>query len=167
MIFKDHVPRFETFLTTKTYSTDESIELLALGSISLCVTLTNVLCIFVMGYIFLKVKEVVPASEDQRQFWKHDIKIARDYNKTLHADEGHKLQQEAAEFHGKMSDNFKGVGAELLKLNNYAHTNTWSPSQRHHHRRDHNTRTSLRELDSFYMSLSKNNANEKHHRHFT
>lgn len=108
MIFKDIGPRFESFVKEKKYSDDQAIELLALGGISLCVTLTNVLCIYMMGCIFLKIKEVAPASEDQRQFWKHDIKIARDYNKTIHADEGQKLQEELAQFQDNASDNFKG-----------------------------------------------------------
>jgi hypothetical protein len=161
--------RFELFVPVVNYSDNQALELLALGAISLCVTLTNVLCIFVMGYIFLKVKEVAPASDEQRQFWKHDIKIARDYNKTVNADEGKKLQEELAQFHENASENFKGVGAELLKQSNYPHTNTWSPLTLRHYRKEvYNTRTSLREFETLYTSLSgKNVSGEKHHRHIS
>lgn len=119
-----------------------------------------------MGYIFLKVKEVAPASDEQRQFWKHDIKIARDYNKTIHADEGAQLQKGLAQFHDNASD-FRGVGAELLKQSHYPHTNTWSPLTLRHYRKEvYNTRTSLRELDALYVNLSgKNAGSEKHRRH--
>lgn len=166
MIFKDF-GRFDTFVESKKYSDDQAIELLALGGISLCVTLTNVLCIYVMGFFFLKVKEVAPASDHQRQFWKHDIKIARDYNKTVHADEGRKLQEELNHFHEHESDNFKGVGAELLKQSFHPHA-TWSPLTLRHYRKElHNTRTSLREFEALYMGMGgKNAGGEKHHRHF-
>lgn len=167
MIFKNTVPRFQSIVKGNSYSDTEALELLAMGCVSLCVTLTNVLCIYMMGFIFLKIKEVVPVSDNQRQFWKHDIKIARDYNKTLNAEEGIKLQKDAAQFE-ETCDNFKGVGAELLKQRHYTHTNTWSPlSFRHHRKEAYNTRTSLRELEALYMSFSgKNVAGEKHHRHF-
>lgn len=81
------------------YSDNQAIELLNLGLISLCVTLTNVLCIYGISCIVLKVKEVAPVSDEQRQFWKHDIKIARAYNKTVNADEGKTLAEELAQFH--------------------------------------------------------------------
>lgn len=168
-IFKGKGPRFDSFLTTRKYSDNESIELLALGGISLCVTLTNVLCIYVMGFIFLKIKEVAPVvSADQRQFWKHDIKVARDYNKTVNAEEGQKLKEEIGKFREHESENFKGVGAELLR--GYPH-HTWSPlSIRHHHnhhRKDTVTaRASLHDLEALYVStLSGKSATDKHHRH--
>lgn len=81
-------------------------------------TLTNVISVYVMGIIFLKLKEVAPVADAaQRQFWRHDIKIARDYNKTLHADEGKRVQDDFAEFNENAVENFKGVGAELLRPN--------------------------------------------------
>jgi hypothetical protein len=41
----------------------------------------------------LQIKEVAPKSsrEDLDVFWKHDIKIARDHNRTMHGDEGKNL----------------------------------------------------------------------------
>lgn len=165
LIFKDVSPQFQSFIKENKYSDNQAVELLALGAISLCVTLTNVFCIYIMGFIFLKVKEVAPASDDQRQFWKHDIKIARDYNKTLHADDGVKLKEELAQFHENASENFKGVGAELLRQSHFPHSNTLT--LRHHRKETHNTQTSLRDFDALYMNLSgRNVGSEKHHRHF-
>lgn len=165
LIFKDIDPRFQNFLKEKVYAEDEALELLTLGSISLLVTLTNVLCIYVMGCIFLKVKEVAPVSPDQRQFWQHDIKIARDYNKTVHADEGLRLKEELEKF---QEDEFRGVGAELLRLSHYPHTNTWSPLTLRNHRKEvHNTRTSIHDFEGLYSSLSGKNVNafDRSHRH--
>ncbi|XP_046397947.1 uncharacterized protein LOC124164586 isoform X2 [Ischnura elegans] len=70
------------------YSDNQSAELAMLGVVSLCLTLVNIACIFVAAVLVLKVKEVAPqASKDEmRRFWKHDIKIARDYNRTMHGD---------------------------------------------------------------------------------
>jgi hypothetical protein len=56
-----------------------------MGLISLCLTTVNVISIFIMAYLVLKIKEVAPYSSmsaSTRRFWKEDIKIARDYNKT-------------------------------------------------------------------------------------
>ena len=166
MIFRNTIPRFQTFVKEKSYSDTEAIELLAMGCVSLCVTLTNVLCIYMMGFIFLKIKEVAPVSDSQRQFWKHDIKIARDYNKTVHAEDGLLLQKELAHFQ-ENSDEFKGVGAELLRQSNYTHTNTWSPLTFRHYRKEvYNTRTSVGDLEAYYLSR-KNVPTEKHHRAFS
>jgi hypothetical protein len=163
MIFRDQ--GFRVTVETKKYFDDQAYEQLARGGISLCVTLTNVLCVYLMGFIFLKVKEVAPVvSDDQRQFWKHDIKIARDYNKTVHADEGKKMREQFAELHENASETFKGVGAELLKASHYPHTNTWSPlTLRHHRNQAYNNQTTLREIDARYLNLPS----ERHHRHYS
>ncbi|XP_071451791.1 uncharacterized protein [Hetaerina americana] len=73
---------------TYVYSENVSEELAMFGVISLCLTLVNIACIFVAAVLVLKVKEVAPqASKDEmRRFWKHDIKIMRDYNRTMHGD---------------------------------------------------------------------------------
>ncbi|CRL06705.1 CLUMA_CG019556, isoform A [Clunio marinus] len=163
---KDFSSRFKSFVMNKKYSDDQAIELLALGGISLLVTLTNVLCVYLMGYFFLKVKEVAPVSDDhQRQFWKHDIKIARDYNKTLHAEEGRNMQAQLSQYVKNESINFKGVGAELLRQNHYPYNNTWSPlTLRYNNRKEGNhARTSLHDLDALYMNLAgRNGITERH-----
>ncbi|XP_065303368.2 uncharacterized protein [Dermacentor albipictus] len=56
-----------------------------LGVISFCLTVVNILCIILAGTLVLKIKEIAPSKSLQgtRRFWKHDIRVARDYNKTL------------------------------------------------------------------------------------
>lgn len=50
---------------------------------SFCLTLVNILCIIIAGSLFLKIKEIAPERSlpDTDRFWKHDIKVARDYNR--------------------------------------------------------------------------------------
>jgi len=159
--FRESGPVFSDQLDR--YFEDRALEFLTRGGISLLVTISNVLCIYAMGILFLKIKEVAPvASADQRQFWKHDIKIARDYNKTLNGDDALKLKEELAEFREHECDNFKGVGAELLKTYPNAHA-TWSPLSSRHHRKDYcNTRTSLHDIEGYLGNTS--DKSEKQHR---
>ena len=98
------------------------------------------------------------ASRNQRQFWKHDIKIARDYNKTLHSEKdlplNKKIADEIAEFNEHQAEPFRGVGAELLKCHE-----TWSPMTHHKQiggRREscpvRDKRTSAYDLDALYIT---------------
>ncbi|KAK8773685.1 hypothetical protein V5799_011784 [Amblyomma americanum] len=60
-------------------------ECAVLGVISFCLTVINILCIILSGILVLKIKEIAPAKSLQgtKRFWKYDIKVARDYNKTV------------------------------------------------------------------------------------
>ncbi|PSN37429.1 hypothetical protein C0J52_19036 [Blattella germanica] len=69
---------------TSVYSDEPSIELAVLGVTSLGLTFVNIICIFIAGILVLK-------------FWKHDIKVARDYNRTLSGQEADDLQIRIAE----------------------------------------------------------------------
>ncbi|CAC5368141.1 unnamed protein product [Mytilus coruscus] len=83
------------------HSCQMETESFVLGWISLSLTILNIFCIFIVGIIFLKIKEVAPqtsVSDEARGFWKDDIKIARDSYVTMK---------------GKHSLNF---GAEAKKL---------------------------------------------------
>lgn len=55
LIFMNDGDRYNSVIKTNFYSDHQSVELAVLGCISMCVTLTNVLCIYVMGIVFLKV----------------------------------------------------------------------------------------------------------------
>ncbi|ELU08060.1 hypothetical protein CAPTEDRAFT_213394 [Capitella teleta] len=71
---------------TLTYSCDMSSEAGILGVVSLVLTLLNIICIFIMCVIVLKVKEVAPhtaMSSATEAFWKTDLKVAREAYKTL------------------------------------------------------------------------------------
>lgn len=52
---------------------------------SFLLTVVNIICIIVTGIIILKVKQVTSDKIPQRNhsFWKQDIKVHREYNKTI------------------------------------------------------------------------------------
>ncbi|CAF3434935.1 unnamed protein product [Rotaria sp. Silwood2] len=63
------------------------IEAIILGGCSLLLTAINIVCIISMALIILRIKEVVPLhqdNEDITEFFHHDVKLARDYNKIIH-----------------------------------------------------------------------------------
>jgi hypothetical protein len=154
----------ESFVEVLQYSADQKQELLVLGVISLCVTLTNVLCVLLVGYITLRIKiDVVPLStEEEKRFWKHDVPIARDYNKSLNAGEGKLLEEQLAEFRQKQCENFSGAEAELFDPQYFPYTHTWSPLT--HRVTLKEKRASVRDLDAVYKGFSKP-TNDKNHRH--
>ncbi|XP_075979039.1 uncharacterized protein LOC142978460 [Anticarsia gemmatalis] len=60
------------------------IEFAVNGIVSCCLTIVNVICIFITAIIFLKIKEVAApytSSPDLRRFWEQDIKVARESNR--------------------------------------------------------------------------------------
>ena len=70
------------------YYCDLSYEAAALAASSFLLTIVNILCIIVMALIILRIKEVAPLHQQSKEvanFFHHDIKVARDYNKTMHA----------------------------------------------------------------------------------
>lgn len=133
-MFEGDEVRYKNLITTQMYSNHQSIELAVMGAISMCVTLTNVISIYVMGIVFLKIKEVAPnVPANVRQFWRHDIKIARDYNKAHTEDQNtslrRTLEDEIAGFDGFDEETNR---ADLLrKLERHfstSHQKTWSPT---------------------------------------
>lgn len=102
------------------------------------------------------------ASKDQarRRFWKHDIKIARDYNKTLEAEEAGcmltKLSQELAAYHqSNVKPNQLHYSTDLAKDNTKINIKrsefTWSPCT-------HFSKKS-REIKEMYENLKKCKSN--------
>ncbi len=58
-----------------------------LACCSLLLTIVNIICIIIMALIILRIKEVVPLHQpnnDITNFFHHGVKVARDYNKTIH-----------------------------------------------------------------------------------
>nr|CAD7203222.1 unnamed protein product [Timema douglasi] len=79
------------------YSENRPVDLALLGAISLCLTIINIVFIFLAGILFLKIKEVAPrTSKAQRHFWDHDVKIARDYNRTMRGPDARNLGKSLA-----------------------------------------------------------------------
>ena len=60
-------------------------EIMALSGVSMIYTLVNIICMLVMAYVILRVKEVVPLGslEPNKRFFTKDIRVARDYNRRM------------------------------------------------------------------------------------
>ncbi|XP_053673725.1 uncharacterized protein LOC128723985 [Anopheles nili] len=166
-LFGSEESRYGTLIKTQIYSENQGLELFTLGCMSMSLTLLNIFCIYLAGVIFLIIKEVAPVvPKDQKQFWKHDIKIARDYNRTLHTTDGHSmsknLMQELTSLHHNNDTTGGGLrGDFLLNSASKGNQNTWSP-RHNYHQRDH--RPTMQELEALYLSLSANTSeNQFHH----
>lgn len=167
-LFGSEESRYGTLIKTQIYSENQGLELFTLGCMSISLTLLNIMCIYLGGVMFLIIKEVAPVvPKDQKQFWKHDIKIARDYNRTLHTNDGlsmsKQLIHELTTLHHNNDTMTGGLRGDYL-LNSASkggHQNTWSP-RHNYHQRDH--RPTIQELEALYLSLSANTTeNQFHH----
>lgn len=166
LLFGSQDTRYSAVVKTHIYSDNQTIELFTLGCMSMCLTLLNVVCIYLMGIIFLRIKEVAPiVNKDQKQFWRHDIKIARDYNKTLHTLDGMSMSKQlihelTAMHHGQDADG-RQYGSDRWLNTIQRNQHTWSP-RHNYHQRDH--RPTVQELEALYLSLSVNpNENQFHY----
>jgi len=67
------------------YSSNLAVESLVLGLVSLALTLVNIICIIVIGFGILRLKEVTPEKIPQRfsNFWRKDIREHRHQLRTL------------------------------------------------------------------------------------
>lgn len=85
---------------------DQRWEFMALSGVSMIYTLVNIVCMLVMAYLFLRVKEVVPLGslEPNKRFFMKDIKVARDYNRRM----------TAANIHGARTSNNEAMGDQIL-----------------------------------------------------
>lgn len=113
--------------TTK-YSENQANELAIMGSISMCLTISNIICIYIMGILVLKLKEIAPISGNNREFWKHDIKIAR-HLKRHRFDSDNVIMDEYAHL-PQEDQKALGINYDLLRniqMDDAAYQNTWSP----------------------------------------
>ena len=68
------------------YTCNLANEAAALACFSLLLTIVNIICIIIMALIIFRIKEVVPLhqpNKDIADFFHYDVRVARDYNKTL------------------------------------------------------------------------------------
>lgn len=80
------------------HSCDMATEALYLGLISLSLTLLNILCIFIMGITFLKIKEVAPqhtTTDSTRDFWSQDIQVVKESYSTSKGPQSMQLAAQA------------------------------------------------------------------------
>ncbi|XP_055933379.1 uncharacterized protein LOC129963216 isoform X2 [Argiope bruennichi] len=98
---------------TPTYYPLMDKECAVLGIISFLLTILNIICIIIAALIILKIKEVAPNTTEPAvsRFWKHDVKVARDYNKTLGENEGEDLGKQFLEEWA----NLNGIDPNTLK----------------------------------------------------
>ncbi|KAL7668649.1 hypothetical protein ACOME3_009343 [Neoechinorhynchus agilis] len=64
------------------------------GTVSLLLTLLNVVCIIYMGFIVLKIKQVAPISTFTDTFWKEDVKTAKEYYKTIEREDAVQMRNQ-------------------------------------------------------------------------
>ncbi|KAH8394437.1 hypothetical protein KR222_005258, partial [Zaprionus bogoriensis] len=69
------------------YSQQLHVELFVCATVSMALTLLNVVCVWLMGVVVLRIKEVAPAVQRDQKFWRHDVRLAREV--ALHDPELH------------------------------------------------------------------------------
>uniref|UniRef100_A0A0K8V4S4 Uncharacterized protein MJ1221 n=1 Tax=Bactrocera latifrons TaxID=174628 RepID=A0A0K8V4S4_BACLA len=127
-LFETDDSRFNIVVKSHSFSNNQATELVTLGAISMLVTISNIICVYIMGVLVLKVKEIAPAiSRNHREFWKHDIKIARGLPKN-----GIDTNALIDEFANLPQEDQKTLGIDYdllrtLRLDDASYQNTWSP----------------------------------------
>lgn len=87
-------------------------------------------------------------TKSQRQFWKYDIKVARDYNKTCHSGEDlQHLADEIADFQGVDGDALRNIGRP-------AYQNTWSPMSNRNTNTAKDRRPTIADLEKAYIQMA-------------
>lgn len=86
-------------------------------------------------------------SKSQQQFWKHDVKVARDYNRTVGSTDGTSLKEKL------LNDLARLHGSEYRRLSNersrrFSNQYTWSPMMRG----TRTSRMSIQELEKVYCN---------------
>ncbi|XP_044572263.1 uncharacterized protein LOC6496916 isoform X3 [Drosophila ananassae] len=122
---------YRDVVKTRKYSDNQATELAVLGTISMCLTISNVLCVYLMGILVLKIKEIAPViGRKNRQFWKHDIKLARHGNVATEAEIIDELMANLA------TEDQKALGTInrqfLRHLDETGYQHTWSPLSNRH-----------------------------------
>ncbi|XP_063828269.1 uncharacterized protein LOC135077643 [Ostrinia nubilalis] len=77
LVFAEDETRFSGVITSYRYSADPAAELALLGTVSLCLTLVNILCIFLSGVAVYKVKEVCPLERRDISWWRANKNLLR------------------------------------------------------------------------------------------
>lgn len=84
-----HCPKYIDNDYESLYTCDLAKEAAILAGSSLLLTIVNIICIIIMALLILRIKEVAPLHQpnvDVTNFFHYDVKVARDYNKTVHHD---------------------------------------------------------------------------------
>lgn len=95
-------------------------------------------------------------SKSQQQFWKHDVKVARDYNKTFGTGEGESLKAKIFEDLAKFRVN-EFRSSTTQGSGRFSNQHTWSPMMRG----SRETRISIQELEKLYTNPSYNTTDNR------
>lgn len=130
-IFENDDSLYVDVIKSRRYSDNQATELAVLGGISMCLTLSNVLCVYLMGILVLKVKEIAPViGRKNRQFWKHDIKLARNGKVETESEILNELIANLATEDKHALGSINRQFLRHLDESNYQHT--WSPLSNRH-----------------------------------
>ncbi|KAL9928083.1 uncharacterized protein ACN427_004118 [Glossina fuscipes fuscipes] len=172
-IYENDESRFSNVVPSSIYSKNQATELAILGSISTCLTICNVICVYLMGILVLKIKEIAPViSRNNREFWKHDIKIARDLNRigfdtdTAIIDEYANLPKEDQKALGISTSDF----LRTIHMDEASYQNTWSPlGARHpydtHYEPMRENYTTIHRIERLYSTITHQHHPVKEKRH--
>ncbi|XP_071964188.1 uncharacterized protein [Antedon mediterranea] len=107
--------------TDDVFAMNDASDLAVAGTLSLTLTLLNIVCVFLMAVLVMKIKEVAPKTSTAAtlQFWKNDIKVAREYYDVIGGNAerqniGKKLFQDFQETMQKI-DKAEGSAIDTLK----------------------------------------------------
>ncbi|KAH8249033.1 hypothetical protein KR032_005328 [Drosophila birchii] len=130
-LFENDDSLYVDVIKSRRYSDNQAKELAVLGSISMCLTLTNVLCVYLMGILVLKVKEIAPViGRKNRQFWKHDIKLVRHGKLETEAEI---LDELLANLGTEDQQALDSINRQFLRhLDETGYQHTWSPLTNRH-----------------------------------
>ncbi|EDW52459.1 uncharacterized protein LOC6612019 [Drosophila sechellia] len=130
-IFENDDSLYVDVIKSRRYSDNQATELAVLGGISMCLTLSNVLCVYLMGILVLKIKEIAPViGRKNRQFWKHDIKLARNGKVETESEILNELIANLATEDKHALGSLNRQFLRHLDESNYQHT--WSPLSNRH-----------------------------------
>lgn len=130
-LFENDDSLYVDVIKSRRYSDNQAKELAVLGGISMCLTLSNVLCVYLMGILVLKVKEIAPViGRKNRQFWKHDIKLVRHGKLETEAEI---LDELLANLATEDQQALNSINRQFLRhLDETGYQHTWSPLSNRH-----------------------------------
>ncbi|KAM3966356.1 uncharacterized protein ACR2FA_012665 [Aphomia sociella] len=124
LIFANDEAHWNNVVTTSYFSADQSTELAILGSVSLSLTLINIVCIFLAGVTVYKVKEVCPLESRDISWWRENRNL-------LEASNEQKNINNAWEVYSKWSNEPNEVIEEKKEVHDVVHSDTVT-YRRHH-----------------------------------
>ena len=124
----------------RNYSEDDRLEMFLLGLVSLTLTAVNIICIILTGWAILRLKEVTPQKIPQKysSFWTQDVRVHRNYMKTVNKDAAQDLINEARQTLGigpsqnhELENTFLSTLFEKVEADpNYLNITQWEEPKR-------------------------------------